>query len=270
MPDMLAANRAAGHVAFSVEARNGATRRARVHECGPLRVRCPGPPGHELEAMMLNTAGGMAGGDCFQIDLSIGRDAHLLVTTAAAEKVYRSLGNETKMNVTVDVAAAGTLAWLPQETIFFDGARLSRSIEVDLAATAQLLLVESVVFGRSGMGEVVKDGTFFDRRRIRRDGKLIHAESFELGPPIAKRLAQRAVANGAIGIANIVLTPADEATVAVARDAARCLGSEVGASTWNGIAIVRIVSADGGTLRKDLLALLTAIRGRALPRILLN
>jgi urease accessory protein len=133
-----------------------------------------------------------------------------------------------------------------------------------------LLLVESIVFGRSGMGEVVKEGTFFDRRRIRRDGKLVYAESFELSGSIADRLADRAVTNGAIGIASIVVAPADEAIVTVVRENARRLGSEVGASTWNGIAVVRILSADGGMLRKDLLALLTAIRGRALPRILLN
>src|SRR5580692_8199022 len=92
---IFAANRAIGRVALDAKWVEGATRRGRVHEQGALRVRCPGPPAAELEAMIVNTSGGMAGGDAFALDFAVGPRARLLVTTAAAEKVYRTLGSET-------------------------------------------------------------------------------------------------------------------------------------------------------------------------------
>src|SRR5205085_12621586 len=141
------ANRAVGRIAFAVKTMAGATRRARVHEAGALRVRCPGPPAAELEAVIVNTAGGMAGGDRFDLDIAVGTDAHLVVTTAAAEKIYRTHGPDTQVGVKLSIAAGGAAAWLPQETILFERARLRRTIDVDLAAGARLLLAEAVVFG---------------------------------------------------------------------------------------------------------------------------
>ena len=112
---VFAANRAAGHLALSVKWHAGATRRKRIHEDGPLRVRCPGHPAPELEAVIVNTAGGMAGGDRFSLDVTVGRDAGLVLTTAAAEKVYRALDVDTSLAVNLAVADGAQLAWLPQE-----------------------------------------------------------------------------------------------------------------------------------------------------------
>src|SRR4051794_12837716 len=155
--DIFAANRAVGHVALSVKSVEGKTRRAEVHEAGSLRVRCPGSPAEELEAVLINTAGGGAGGDRFDLEVKAGQGTGLVVTTAAAEKVYRSLGPDSEISVKLDVAAGATLAWLPQETILFDRARLSRTIDVSLAADARLFLAEGIIFGRSGMGEAVEE-----------------------------------------------------------------------------------------------------------------
>src|SRR6476620_10724075 len=115
-----AANRAVGRIALAVQARAGMTRRARVREEGSLRVRCPGPASAELEAVIVNTAGGVAGGDRFTLGVTVEPEARLIVTTAAAEKVYRTLAPEARIDVKLDVAAGGSLAWLPQETILFD------------------------------------------------------------------------------------------------------------------------------------------------------
>jgi urease accessory protein len=267
---IFAANRAIGRVALSAKLADGATRRARVHEQGALRVRCPGPPAGELEAMLVNTAGGMAGGDHFAIDLAIGPGARLLVTSAAAEKVYRTLGDETTITAKLAVAAGGALAWLPQETILFDRARLRRTIEVDLAPDAQLLLAEAVIFGRSGMGETVTDGFLLDRWRVRRGGKLLHAETMRLDGSVAAKLAQSAVAKGGVAVANVLLVPGDDAMVAAVRNASPQWRGEVGASAWNGIAVVRLVAADGAALRHDLAQVLAIIRGGRLPRLWLH
>jgi urease accessory protein len=267
---IFAANRAIGRVTLNAKWAEGATRRGRVHEQGALRVRCPGPPAAELEAMIINTSGGMAGGDDFEFNFAVAPDARLLVTSAAAEKVYRTLGSETTIAVKIDVAAGGELAWLPQETILFDRARLRRTIEVDLAADARLLLAEAMIFGRSGMGETVTDGFLHDRWRVRRGGALLHAETARIDGNVAAKLAQSAVAKGGVAMANLVLVPGDEAIVAAARAANQQCRGEVGASAWNGLAVVRLVAADGAALRHDLACILTTIRGGRLPRLWLH
>ena len=268
--DTFAANRAVGRIALAVEARAGATRRTRVAEEGSLRVRCPGPPADELEAVIVNTAGGVAGGDRFTLDVDVAPLARLVVTTAAAEKVYRTLEPAATIDVKLAVGAGGSLAWLPQETILFDRARLRRSIEVDLAEGATLLLAEAVVFGRAGMGEAVEDCFLFDRWRLRRGGALIHAEAVRLDGAVAAKLAELAVAKGGIAVATVLVVPGDEATTEGVRALDAEFRGEVGVSAWNGLAVVRLCAAGGAALRHDLVSVLTAIRGASLPRLWLN
>ena len=266
---IFAANRAVGSITFSVKSVAGKTRRAGVHEAGSLRVRCPGAPAAELEAVLINTAGGIAGGDRFDLGIAAGQGTRLVVTSAAAEKVYRSLGPVSFVGVKLDVAAGGALAWMPQETILFDRARLTRTIDVDLAADARVFLAEAIVFGRSGMGEAVEQGALADRWRVRRGGKLIYAETVRLDGRIAARLAEPAVANGGIAIATVLAVPGDEASVEALRALQDRFVGEVGVSAWNGLAAVRLCAADGAALRHDLVHVMTALRG-ALPRLWTN
>ena len=265
-----AANRALGSIVLAVRASAGVTRRSRLREEGPLRVRCPGPASAELEAVIVNTAGGVAGGDRFTLGVTVEPEARLIVTTAAAEKVYRTLAPEAMIDVKLDVAAAASLAWLPQETILFDRARLKRTIDIDLAEDARVVLAEAIVFGRSGMGETVDDGFLLDRWRVRRGGRLIHAEAMRLDGAVAARLAQPAVAKGGIAVATVLVVPGDEGTAAGVRALGDHLRGEVGVSAWNGLAVVRLCAADGEALRHDLVAVLAALRGAPLPRLWLN
>jgi urease accessory protein len=265
-----AANRAVGHIALAVGASAGMTRRCRLREEGSLRLRCPGPPAGELEAVILNTAGGVAGGDRLRLDVTVEPGARLLVTTAAAEKVYRTLEPAAAIDVALNVGAGGSLAWLPQETILFDRARLVRSIEVDLAEDARLILAEALVLGRSGMGETVDDGRLIDRWRLRRDGRLIHAEAMRLEGGIAAKLGEPAVAGGAIAVATVLVVPGDDVTASAVRGLDPAFRGEVGVSAWNGFTVVRLCAANGAALRHDLIAVLTALRRAALPRLWLN
>lgn len=269
--DTFAANRAVGRVAFTVAAGPGGSRRGRVHEAGALRVRFPnGNPQAALDAVIVNTAGGMTGGDRFDIDVGVGLGASLTLTTAAAEKIYRSLGPDTAIDVKLAVGPGGALKWLPQETIVFDQVRLRRSIDVTLAKDAKLLLAEATVFGRSAMGEKVIEGLFFDRRRIRADGTLVFAECNRLDGEIAQRLERGAIAKGGVGIASIIKWPGNHADAEAVRAMQGSFAGEVGVSTWNGIAVVRFVAPDGAALRRDLAAVLTALDAGPLPRLWLN
>jgi urease accessory protein len=267
--DTFAANRARGRIALTVAADAGVTRRARVHENGSLRVRFPGDAAEELEAVLINTAGGVAGGDRFRIDVTVGAGARLAVTSAAAEKVYRALGDPASIALTLKVAAGGALAWLPQETILFDRARLARTIEVVVADGGRAIVVELLVFGRAGMGEAVEEGSVFDRWRVRLGGRLVYAEGMRLEGAIAAQLAEPAVANGAVAVATVLMVPGDDAMVDTVRGLDGLRG-EAGASAWNGIAAVRLCAADGMTLRHDLARILAALRGAPLPRLWVN
>jgi urease accessory protein len=268
--EIFAGNRAIGGIVLSIMADAGGSRRQRVREEGALRVRFPNATHREiLEAVTVNTAGGMTGGDRFDIDVAVGAGAKLMMTTAAAEKIYRSLGPDTEINVKLDVSAGGALAWLPQETILFDQVRLRRTIEIDLAPDADLLVAEGVIFGRSAMGETLAHGHVFDRWRVRRGGSLAFAESLRLDDAITERLAQRAVAGGSVAIASVLKIPGDEAAVAAIAARDDFVG-EVGVSAWNGLALARLVAPDGAALHRDLIAVLTAFGNMPLPRLWLN
>jgi urease accessory protein len=267
---IFAGNRAIGRIALAVETDGAATYRTRVHESGPLRVRFPGPRARELEAVIVNTGGGIAGGDHHDLAITVGPGAHALLTTAAAEKVYRSRGADAIVNLRVEVGAGAALTWLPQETILFDRGRLRRTIDLDMAEDARLVVSEAVVFGRSGMGEQVALGRFIDRWRLRRAGRLVFAETLRLDGAIAEKLGHAAVGRGATALATILVMPGDDAIVASVR--ARlpdCVG-EAGISAWNSFAVARLCAQDGAALRHDLLTVLSVLRAAPLPRLWLN
>jgi urease accessory protein len=289
---MLAANRAEGRVVLSLAAAPGGARRNRTYEEGSLRVRFPAVCTGTPEAVLINTAGGIAGGDRFAVELELEANARLAVTTAAAEKIYRSLGPDARIDVMARLADGAELIWLPQETILFDRGRLARTITVTLAATARLLLAESIVFGRAAMGETVHHGHLSDTWRIRRAecpaaglahadvgrpdelrqtaGRLVFAENFQLDGAIADRLKEAAIANGHAAIGTLIMVPGDAAAVAAVRAVAATFWGEVGISAWNGIALARIAAPDGAALRHDFIAMLTAIGRSPLPRLWLN
>jgi urease accessory protein len=268
--ETFAANRAFGRIVLAVKANAGMTRRSHVREEGPLRVRCPGPPSPELEAVIVNSSGGVAGGDRFELDVTVAPGARLVITTAAAEKVYRSLDPDAAIDVKLKVGAGGSLAWLPQETIMFDRARLVRAIDIELAADARLVFLEALVFGRSGMGEIVHQGRLSDRWRVYRAGRIFHAEAMRLEGDVAARLLQCAVTKGAVAVATLLVLPGDEMTVAGVRALAESFCGEVAASAWKGMMAVRFCAADGAALRHDLIAVLRTVRGQSLPRLWLN
>jgi urease accessory protein len=267
---IFAANRAQGSVTFDVHQVEGVTRRQQLHESGSLRVRFPSPEAKGLSAMFVNTAGGIAGGDRFDIDIAVGEGSSLAVTTAAAEKVYRAQGPAAEVNISLKAAAGAHLSWLPQETILFDRARVSRRIDVDLAEGASLLLCEIVVFGRAAMGERMLQGEFVDRWRMRCGGRLVFAETVRLDGDIGAKLTKPAIANGGVAVGTALIVPGDEALVERIRELSNSFGGEVGISSWNGFAMARFCAQDAARLRADMMAVLGRASPVGLPRLWLN
>jgi urease accessory protein len=273
--DIFAANRATGRIALSVVRAGARTRRERVYEDGSLRVRFPNAAPESLEAVIVNTGGGMTGGDRFTIELVVGDGANLVAGTAAAEKVYRSTGPDAEMAVRLELGAGAHLAWLPQETIMFDKARLSRRIDIDLGPGASLLMAEAVVLGRTAMGEAVDNGLFADRWHVRREGRLVFADGVRFDGAISSNLTQAAVTAGGIAMATLLIAPGGDEALSILRSACNSIelykGSEVeaGVSTWNGVLIVRLCSKNSAALRYGLISFLAALR-QDIPRLWLQ
>ncbi|QQN65181.1 urease accessory protein UreD [Bradyrhizobium diazoefficiens] len=263
------ANRARGAARFDVHVRDGVTRRGTLHESGSLRVRFPSPEDDGLSGVFINTAGGIAGGDRFDIDISVAAAARLTLTTAAAEKVYRAPGPAAQLNIALKAGARAHLSWLPQETILFDRARVQRRFDIELDEAASLLLCEIVVFGRTAMGERMEQGEFVDRWRLRRGGRLVFAETVRLDGDVGAKLGRSAVAKGGAAIGTALIVPGDEALVERIREASDSFAGEVGISAWNGFAMARFCAQDAARLRADMMAVL-ARTGAVLPRLWLN
>ena len=269
--EVFAANRADGQISLAIAATPSGPSRTHLHESGSLRLRFPhSQTSAALDAVLVNTAGGMTGGDRFNLEIAVGGGAQLTVTTAAAEKIYRSLGPATEIAVRLEVGTNGGLGWLPQMMIGFDGFRLRRTVDVRLARNARLLFAEATVFGRSAMGEIVREGQLLDRRRVRVDGRLVFAETIGLDGDIAQHLAQAAVTKRGVAIASVLKLPADEDCVAAIRSLQDRFAGDVGISAWNGLAMARLVAPDGASLQHDLVSVLQALGATPLPRLWLN
>ncbi len=255
--------RAEGGVRVAFGATPRGTAPLTIAESGGYRVRFP----RTGEGVLINTGGGMTGGDRMSLDVAVGPGADAVVTTQAAEKIYRSDGPDTEIAASLDLQPGSRLAWLPQEQILFDGARLRRTLDVAMSADAALTLVESVVFGRQAMGENVHAGAFRDRWRIRRDGRLVFAEDVHLDGAVTATLSHRAVANGARALATFLhIAPDAERQLEAAREALAGAASECGATAFDGMLLARFLGADPQALRADIARFIEAFRGASMPR----
>lgn len=216
--------RSRGGASLRFDVARGATRLADLHQTSPMRFLFPEPePGEPPLAALVNTAGGLAGGDAVAVEVVLGPGAQACVATPAAEKIYRSLGAETRIAARLAVGAGAALEWIPQETILFDGARLVRRLEADVAADGRLLAAEMLVFGRHARGETLHTGSLLETWRLRRDGRLVWADGFALEGEVRERLDNPFGFGGAEACATLALLA--DAPLEDARDALRATGT---------------------------------------------
>ena len=245
------------------------TRVDALYQAGAARVRFPKPAaGAAPEAVLLNTAGGLTGGDRMAIEVTLAAGCSATVTSAAAEKIYRSLEGDAEIRVNLGLDDGARLLWLPQPTIVFDRARLDRRTDVAMSAGATLLAAEFLIFGRAAMGEDVHRGAARDAWRIKRDGRLVFADTLLVDGPVAGILDRGATLDGARATALLIYAAPDAAS---RLDAVRALlqdaAGAAGASTWNDLLVVRAAARDGRTLQKDLEPVMALLAGGPLPRV---
>jgi urease accessory protein len=231
------------------------------------KIRIPQSYDDRMEAVLINTSGGLTGGDRIEWQAEAGPGTHLTVTTQACERVYKSSGGHAEVNTTLKVGAGATLHWLPQETILFNQGALTRRLDVDLDDSARFIGLEAVLLGRKAMGERVETGLFRDRWRIRRAGRLIHAEDLKLSDAIADLSLKPAVLDGNLAFVTLLYC-GPEAEALLPRLRALLGEAMAGASYWNDKLILRLVASEGFELRKLLIPAISLLRnGEPPPKV---
>ena len=256
--------RATGQLSFHMSQK----RISRMYQSGSAKLMLPKTYSDMIEAVILNTSGGMTDGDIFNIDVQA-KECPLVMTTQTAERVYRSGGTKpAKAKINLSVSNTADLHWLPQETILFNDSKFERTLTVNLSTCSNFLGAETIVLGREAMGENICDCKLIDNWRVFRDGELFHAESLRLSDDVSKIITAPAGGNGArllstiLYIGNNLEQVADRVAGLIKQISSNCA-----LSCWDDRLVIRLVSAQSAYARKDIERLLLAIRQQPLPRV---
>ncbi|MCF6328068.1 MAG: urease accessory protein UreD [Devosiaceae bacterium] len=239
-----------------------------LYQSGCAKIMLPKSYCAIPEAIIVNTGGGLTGGDKFHIHATVKAGANLCVSSQTAERIYRSVGGQAKVLNSIKMGAGCSLEWLPQETILFEGSALNRKFEARLEMDSCLLALETLVLGRAEMGEVLTSVNFNDQWRIWRDGKIIYGDGLRIDAQALDKLSQPAVfgANRALAVLLYVAPDATE-RLAEAKSLLRELNVETAISAWNGMIVVRFISEEANMIRSAIKKYLLGFRGRDLPRV---
>jgi urease accessory protein len=250
-PDVRARNpsdkdlqRAEGSGRIVLSGSDKGTRIMDVFQRSPIRIMFPTTADGALEeAVLVNTAGGIAGGDRLETSVTALGNASIAVTSQAAEKVYRALDEPARITTKLKACEVAKLAWLPQETIVFNWGRLCRETEIELSSTAQLLALEWLVLGRVAHGEEMADGHITDSWRVKKDGRLIWADSFRVTDEIFPHLHRKALLSSCRAIGTLIyFGPYIDARLEFLRDVVRLLECQCVATSVGGLIIVRFAA----------------------------
>jgi urease accessory protein len=272
--DQYAPQRARGAGRLVTKVFGGRTRLAEFYQEGCAKIRLPETFSPEMEAILINTSGGLTGGDVIEWSVAAADCTRLSITTQANEKIYKAAADTASVSTHITVGKDASVHWLPQETILFDRASLTRRLDVDLSETSEFLAVEAVLLGRKAMGEAVARGFFRDRWRVRRSGRLVHAEELRFDGEIERMTQSAGVLSGQVAFATLFYTgPLAEVLFPKLR---ACLDDTTGdanlwtggASHWNGKLIARLVAPTGFALRKILTPAISVLRnGAPVPKV---
>lgn len=258
--------RAVGSATVSCKLRAGQTVLDRMHQQGSLKLLFPRHRDAALTGVLLNTAGGITGGDRFDISASAASDCHLVLTTQAAERAYRAQPGETgSLKTHLDLADNSRIDWLPQETLLYEQSDLRRRLRIDMATNSTFLMVEPLVFGRVEMGETLNQIAFQDQIDLYRDGELVFADRTILTGDMVAKLRGTATGGGCGAMANVMLAAPDaEHHLETARTLMPATGGV--SLIRDGVLFARILATDSFVLRKTLIPFIELLSTSPLPR----
>ena len=264
--------RAAGALRLQVGLRDGRSVLRSLYQQAPCRALMPDrAPEGPFEAVLVNSSGGLVGGDKLAFAIDIAPNTAVSLVSQAAEKVYRSSGADTLVETQLSAGAGAWLEWLPQETILFDGARLRRKLVATLDPAARLLAAELVLFGRAAHGESFSRGFLHDSWAIRLGGRLAWTDAIRLEGDIAAERARPFGFGRAAGYATLLHAGPEAASfLPVAREIAAAVPAEGGATMVNGLLLLRFLAEDGARLRQAVVQAAGRLRNAiaALPETL--
>ena len=222
-----------------------------VFQRSPIRIMFPRASGAAVEeAVFVNTAGGIAGGDRLECGVTALAHASIAVTSQAAEKVYRALNEPARVATRLKACEAAKLAWLPQETILFNRGRLNRETEIELSSGAELLAVEWLVLGRAAHGEEVVAGHITDSWKVKKDGRLIWADSFRVADDVFPHLRSKALLSTCKAVGTLIyFGPCLDTRLEFSRDIAPSLECHSAATSVDGLIVVRFAAKMSSDLR---------------------
>lgn len=250
--------------AFAAFSKRGLqTRLVDLHQSGSAKIMLPSHQGLSPEVVFLNSSGGLAGGDSLTMRLDLAAETSVLATTQTAERAYASTGDAARVSFSATVGKGGHLDWMPQETILYQNAHLSRHTEIDLAPDASCLLAETVVLGRAAMGEVLVNARLHDHRMIRRAGRPVWADTMQLSSDtLTSPSAALLHGAGAFAVVCLLAQGAQDAVAAL-----RAAVPSAAVSGWDGKCLARLTAKDGWPLKQALSRILRILSGRELPRV---
>ncbi|MES2916419.1 MAG: urease accessory protein UreD [Pseudomonadota bacterium] len=264
----LLTERAFGRAAVRLDLKGPVTRLVDLAQEGSARAMLPRFAPDRPEVVFLNTSGGLTSGDRIGFALTLGAQARVQATTQTAERAYLAPERPAGLTVSMTAGAGADLAWLPQETILFEGSDLERRTEIDLGEGATCLMLEMVVLGRRAMGERPRTARLTDVRRVSLAGRPLWVEQLRLDQAALAVAKGAAVLGGGAAFATLAVCGQGREAAA---DALRALpvpdGLQVGISGWNGRCILRAVAAEPWPLKLYLGAAMARLTGRPLPRV---
>ena len=258
--------RAFGHARIAFDCSTDRQRLSDLYQSGCLKLMMPRVYGDVQEAVLINTAGGLTGGDRLELGVRLGDKAQMRLATQTAERIYRSASGDARFAAHFHIGSGTVMDWLPQETILFDGGRIKRNLSVEMEATASFLCVEVVVLGRSAMNEHVTSGLLHDCWRIRRGDRLVFADDLHLD--CFAELKSPAALGDNIALATLLLVDQNSDRYKATLNSL-LVDSELkgGVSCWNQLLLVRFLSQDAFYLRKVVMGAISRVRQGALPRV---
>lgn len=262
--------RARGIGRIVTKQRDGRTRLDTLFQEGCGKIRLPNTHSSALEAVIINTAGGITGGDRLDWSADVASGGHLVLTTQACERSYRSTGDYAHVQAHLRVGKGAHLDWLPQETILFAASKLDRTLEADLEDGATLTAIESVLLGRDAMGEDAADALLRDNWRVRRNGKLLHVEATRLDADSTERNSL-SLLSGNRAFATVLHVAATEARASSLCNALRTIlpaHQPIAASANGARLVIRAMAPTGLALRRLIVPVLLQLTGAGtLPRL---
>ena len=255
--------RANGRIKFGLNE----SRITRLYQSGSSKILLPKTYGAMREAVLLNTAGGITGGDA--VDISIeASDCRLVATSQTAERLYKSSMHPARISIDLNLHKTATLHWLPQETIIFQGAAVVRTINLNMSADSSCILAETIILGRQAMGEKIEKCYFTDNWRLYKEGTLFHAEAMRISDDVEKILNSNAGINGGRMISTIICAGKNTEYLKPIIEKNLALENSICSATYlNEKLIVRLVSSHSAGGRTDLNKMLCALRGQPMPRV---